>query len=80
MYHPDYQRLNQELSRRGPEPEVAGYMLDLSLTRAAAIRDMAYLYVSGETSKRSIPNITFSDAECTLWELFAEAFRTNVPK
>lgn len=80
MYYPDYAKIGNEVKHGARETAQEGYMLDLSVTRAAAICDMAYLYVNGENSKYSIPNGKFSDAECVLWELFIKAFRTNVEK
>lgn len=78
MYNPDFPRLDNEISHGARETAQDGYMLDLSVTRAAAICDMAYLYVNGGRHKRSIPGSKFSDAECALWELFCKAFSTNV--
>ena len=78
MYYPNYAQIDKEVKHGAHETAQDGYMLDLSVTRASAICDMAYLYVNGENSKHSIPNGKFSDAECVLWELFCKAFRTNV--
>ena len=74
MYYPNYQRLNDEFSHNAIEEP--GYMIDVSVTRASALMDAAYLY-EVEGNKKYVPNGKFSDAELTLFELFCRAFRVN---
>ena len=75
-YYPDYQRLNYEFSHNAGETEEPGYMIDISIKRAAALMDAAYLYEM-ENNKKYVPNGKFADAELSLFELFCRAFRAN---
>lgn len=79
MFYPNYQRLHHEFTHTARETEQPAYMLEISTNRAAALLDSAYLYVTeGCKARHTIPNGNFSDAECSLWELFALAIRTGM--
>ena len=78
MIHPDYFRLHEEFTHSANDTRQDGYMLNLSVNRAAALLDAAYLYeTTNGIAKYCIPNGNFSDAECELWELFLNAIRTG---
>ena len=78
MIHPDYFRLHEEFTHSANDTRRDGYMLNLSVNRAAALLDAAYLYEkTNGLAQHCIPNGNFSDAECELWELFLNAIRTG---
>ena len=77
MINPDYVRLDTEFSSNAQETAQGGYMLDISVNRAAALLDSAYSRVTGNNGKYTVPNGNFSDAECALWELFCKALRAG---
>lgn len=78
MIHPDYFRLHEEFTHSANDTRQDGYMLNLSVNRAAALLDAAYLYEkTNGLAQHCIPNGNFSDAECELWELFLNAIRTG---
>lgn len=78
MIYPNYQRLREEFTHNADETRQDGYMLELSVNRAGALLDAAYLYeTTNGMEPHCIPNGHFSDAECALWELFLQAIRTG---
>lgn len=78
MIHPDYFRLCDESRHTADDTRQEGYTLHLSVNRAAALLDAAYLYEkTNGLAQHCIPNGNFSDAECELWELFLNAIRTG---
>ena len=78
MIYPNYQRLREEFTHNADETRQDGYMLELSVDRAAALLDAAYLYEKTYGMERyCIPNGHFSDAEVALWELFLQAIRAG---
>ena len=78
MIYPDYARLHEEQTHDADDTRQDGYTLNLSVNRAAALLDAAYLYeTTNGLAQRCIPNGNFSDAECELWELFLNAIRTG---
>ena len=78
MFYPDYSRLQRESTHTASETAQPGYMLEISVDRAAALLDAAYLYVETNGRERfSVPSGKFSDAECALWELFLTAIRAG---
>lgn len=79
MIHPDYARLQEESIHIADDTRQDGYTLNLSVNRASAILDAAYLYETmNGLARYCIPNNgNFSDAECELWELFLNAIRTG---
>ena len=78
MIYPDYARLHEESTHVADDTRQEGYKLNLSVNRAAALLDAAYLYeTTNGLAQHCIPNGNFSDAECELWELFLSAIRTG---
>ena len=78
MIHPDYFRLHEEFTHSANDTRQEGYTLNLSVNRAAALLDAAYLYeTTNGLAQHCIPNGNFSDAQCAPWELFLNAIRTG---
>lgn len=68
----DLENIRKEINERTE----SGDMLNLSIDRAKALRDMAKLYVANDGKGiYSIPTSEFTDTEIILWELFLNAIR-----
>lgn len=59
------------------------YSEEFDIERLNELREMAERYVKKENFKdegvfdKDIPDASFSDLECNVWELFARAFRNG---
>jgi hypothetical protein len=52
-------------------------VLEISLNRIDALREMAELYITGNRDAGT-PNGKFNDSEVWLWELFLKVYRTTI--
>ena len=73
MYYVNDLEIQRQFSHTAYETKEDGYMINVSVNRASAMADAAILYCEG--NNRYIPNGNFSDAECSLFEIFARVYR-----
>ena len=77
MIYPNHRRLQNEFNHNADETAQNGCMIEVSVERAAALLDAAYLYETEGASYRCVPNSNFTDTEVALWEMFLKAIRTG---
>ena len=78
------------LEKRFSGKEKDRHDTEISFSTIKALRDSAFIYVCREKkcakatselmleSKYSVPNGNFSDDEIIIWEMFTNAFRTDI--